>query len=72
MTDTVTPPTRTKGVAVQIRWRATKSDGIGHAFTGKGPALCGEPNQEERYDWPRRERCVPCDAMARGDDRRAR
>jgi hypothetical protein len=48
-------------VAVQIRWRATKSDGIGHAFAGKGPAMCGEANQEERYDWPRRERCVPCD-----------
>jgi hypothetical protein len=49
----------------KIEWRATRQTGIGHAFTGKGPALCGEPNQPEKFDWPRRDRCVDCDEKAR-------
>lgn len=49
---------------VVVRWRATNQTGVGHAFTGKGPALCGVANQEERYDWPRRDRCDDCLAKA--------
>lgn len=48
--------------AVRIRWRATKPDGIGHAFAGRTrPALCGAKNEDERFDWPRRSRCLACD-----------
>ncbi len=48
---------------VQMRWRATGPDGVGHAFHGSLPhASCGARNQPERFDWPIRERCPECRA----------
>lgn len=43
------------------RWRALDSSGVAHAFmVRKGPAACGAPNQDERFDHPRRSKCAAC------------
>jgi len=45
----------------RTRWRACAPDGIAHAFAGPtARALCGHPNQVERFDWPARVRCALC------------
>ena len=49
-----------------IVWRAVLPNGIGHAFprTGKGPALCGVPNQDRRFDYGSTSRCGLCRSAA--------
>lgn len=44
------------------RWRAPLDDGVGHAYPARsrGPAVCGMPNQDERFDYPMRMRCAIC------------
>jgi hypothetical protein len=45
----------------RIRWRATGPAGVAHAFTTRVVAAsCGARNQEERWDYPLRTRCVEC------------
>lgn len=48
------------------RWRALAKPGVAHAFIGGPgtPALCGQRNASERYDWPRRSKCADCAAKA--------
>ena len=51
-------------MTVPIHWRATAPDGIAHAYQRLPHALCGQPNQPERFDWPVHGRCVDCLAIA--------
>lgn len=53
-----------RSAAPAVRWRATKVDGIAHAFPVRGryAAACGAPNADERFDWPRVRHCGACDA----------
>lgn len=44
----------------RIHWRATAPDGVAHAFTNVPHALCGVPNQPERFDYLMRSRCPTC------------
>jgi hypothetical protein len=45
---------------MKLIWRATQPDGIAHAFGQLPFALCGQPNQPQRFDWPAHARCVDC------------
>lgn len=43
------------------RWLSFDRTGIAHAFFGREQAApCGARRLEDRYQWPRRDRCRDC------------